>query len=624
MRKIIILFLVLSSIVKVPAQNVPPGIAYQAVAIKDGPFALGGQNATSFNWALKSIQVRFSIFEKYPAGTVQYSEIHKTTTDEYGVFNLIIGQGQNLIGVFENIPWELGTAHLQVEIDFDNNNTFKTTSFERFWSVPYAFVTSKSKGSNTNTDSVLNSLNGKFNYLKNRDKDTLIGNEGGVSYKSLDSLNQVLKAELAKLKLSDKDTVVGNELQNLTKTKDSILISYGLGVKLLDDDSINELQNLKIVNDTLVLSKNGGKVPLAAIIDKYGYKPSLQSKINNVSTNSLCFYGTLVNLEAWSITNNYDLISPHGAIVDSFFIFTASNYTSSNGALYMHDIRRNVISKIFNGKPYRVFTGDSMIYIIQDNAYFTTIVKKINKSKALDSISTFNNGPGIYTFDKPIINKSGDLIWIYSSNGTQGDIYKFNLKTNSVSTSTNPQFGKSYGGCKKVNGDTFILGTRLVNTKTMAQISDFSFLQNSGEKTFACHNNKIYYRIPQVPNSSTIVLKYYDIKRNTTTQLGIGNVQFIGENNNELWFSVIPDCGSSNYTKIGNIGISCASPSILSILPNGMFINHGFSDETMLQTIVKDNNNGLTGSFYNLGINSYYHCVNGTMPNWSLGYFYSN
>lgn len=267
MRKIFILFLVLSSIVKVHAQNLPPGIAYQAVAIKDGPFALGGQNATSFNWAMKNIQVRFSIFEKYPGGAVQYSEVHKTTTDEYGVFNLIIGQGQPISGVFDDIPWELGTAHLQVEIDFDNNNTFKTTSFERFWSVPYAFVTSKSKGLNTNTDSVLNALNGKFNYLKNRDKDTVIGNEGGVSYKSLDSLNQVLKAELAKLKLSDKDTVVGNEWQNLSKNKDSILISNGFGVKLLDDDTINELQNLTLKGDSIIISKgNGIKLPASAVV----------------------------------------------------------------------------------------------------------------------------------------------------------------------------------------------------------------------------------------------------------------------------------------------------------------------------------------------------------------------
>ncbi len=254
----ILIFLV--SISFVQGQNVATGIAYQAVALKDGPHALGGQNAASFNWSNKSIQVRFTIFEKYPGGSNQYSEVHATKTDEYGVFNLIIGQGKVLNGVFDNIPWELGTAHLQVEIDFENNNTFKVTSLERFWSVPYAFVTRKSKGSNT--DSLLNALNNKYNYLKNRDKDTVIGNEGGISYKSLDSLNQVLKAQLAKMKLADKDTVIGNEWQNLSLKKDSLLISNGKGIKLLDNDSLNEIQKLTRLIDTVSLSKNGGKFVL--------------------------------------------------------------------------------------------------------------------------------------------------------------------------------------------------------------------------------------------------------------------------------------------------------------------------------------------------------------------------
>jgi hypothetical protein len=261
MKKYIIIYLIsIFYTTLIFAQNTPPGIAYQAVAIKDGPHSLGGQNASTFNWSSKDIQVRFSIFDQYPGGSVQYSEAHSTKTDEFGVFNLIIGQGKTISGIFDNIPWELGTAHLQVEIDFENNNNFKVTSFERFWSVPYAFVTRKSKG--LNTDSAINSLNNKFTYLKNRDKDTVIGNEGGVTYKSLDSLNKALKAQIAKLKLADKDTIIGNEWQNLSIKKDSLLISNGKGIKLLDNDSLNEIQKLNRFKDTVSLSKNGGKFVL--------------------------------------------------------------------------------------------------------------------------------------------------------------------------------------------------------------------------------------------------------------------------------------------------------------------------------------------------------------------------
>jgi hypothetical protein len=243
------------------SQNLPQGIAYQAVAIKEGERAIAGQNPSQLYWANKDIQVRFTVFEKYPGGMTQYSESHSLKTDDYGVFNAVIGQGNVISGDFTKIPWDLGTAHLQVEIDFDNNGTYKLTSLERFWSVPYAFVTRKS--SSTSTDSALNALNSKFNYLKNRDKDTVIGNEGGVSYKSLDSLNKVLVAKLAAIKTSDKDTVIGNEWQKLVRIGDTLSLSDGGGkVTLLDEDPKNELQVLSRIKDTVSLSINGGRFVL--------------------------------------------------------------------------------------------------------------------------------------------------------------------------------------------------------------------------------------------------------------------------------------------------------------------------------------------------------------------------
>ena len=229
MKRILTLAAVCLFVFQLNAQTLPQGIAYQAVAVKEGPYSLAGQNAPSIYWSNKDIQVRFTILDKYPSGTSQYSEVHATTTDGFGVFNLIIGQGDVLSGDFTKIPWELGTAHLQVEIDFDNNGSFKLTSLEKFWSVPYAFTTRKS--SSTSTDSSLNALNNKYNYLRNRDKDTVIGNEGGVSYASLDSLNQVLLAKLARLDSLNalkKDTLISAWQTNNDTTY--TLNTVGVGV----------------------------------------------------------------------------------------------------------------------------------------------------------------------------------------------------------------------------------------------------------------------------------------------------------------------------------------------------------------------------------------------------------
>jgi hypothetical protein len=292
MKRIISLAFICLSLVQLIAQSLPQGIAYQAVAVKDGPYSLAGQNPQAIYWSNKDIKVRFTIYEKYPGGSTQYSEFHATKTDDYGVFNLIIGQGNPISGDFTKIPWDLGTAHLQVEIDFDNNGTYKLTSLERFWSVPYAFVTRKI--SSTSTDSALNALNSKFNYLKNRDKDTVIGNEGGVSYKSLDSLNKVLLAKLAALKASDKDTVIGNEWQKLTRNKDTLILSDGGGkVTLLDEDPKNELQNLVIQNDSLKISKVNGGIPLSSLVKTSVTNGNSQDSLINVicSQNSWLYNG---------------------------------------------------------------------------------------------------------------------------------------------------------------------------------------------------------------------------------------------------------------------------------------------------------------------------------------------
>ncbi len=265
------IFLILSFLSKIiTAQNLPQGISYQAVAIKKEAVKLAGENLSYVYWANQEINVRFSIYATYPNGTVEYAEKHSTKTDDYGVFNLVIGKGDILSGKFETINWELGDAHLMVEIDFDLNGNFELIGVQKFWSVPYAFVSKKQSLTNSKNDSLINDLLGKYDYLKKRDQDTVIGNEGGVSYKYLDSLNSVLLDSIGKLHRLvhlDKDTTIGNEWQDLYRSSDSLLISNGKGIKLLDDDSINELQDIYIKNDSLFLTQSKSSIALKVFRD---------------------------------------------------------------------------------------------------------------------------------------------------------------------------------------------------------------------------------------------------------------------------------------------------------------------------------------------------------------------
>ena len=285
-----ILGLLLIFSINIFAQNLPQGIAYQAVAVKEGPYSVAGENPQAIYWSNKDIKVRFTILDQYPNPTGTYQEFHSTTTDDYGVFNLIIGKGTVLSGDFKTIAWELGSAHLQVEIDFDNDDNYTVTSFERFWSVPYAFVSNKKESNNI--DSAIQALNDKITYLKNRDQDTVIGNEG-ITYKTIDSLNQVFQYKINALRANDLDTIVGNEIQTLAIKGDSLSISDGNTVKIdfptnLDNDPVNEMQSLTIKGDSLSIS-DGNTVKI-----DFPVKPNeVWSLLGNSGTNdSTHFIGT--------------------------------------------------------------------------------------------------------------------------------------------------------------------------------------------------------------------------------------------------------------------------------------------------------------------------------------------
>ena len=61
------------------------GINYQGVATNTSWAELINQN----------ISIQTSIISDSATGTVQWQETHSTTTDQFGLFNIVIGQGNN-------------------------------------------------------------------------------------------------------------------------------------------------------------------------------------------------------------------------------------------------------------------------------------------------------------------------------------------------------------------------------------------------------------------------------------------------------------------------------------------------------------------------------------------------
>ena len=109
MKKIALLLIVIAYASISLSQTAPPeGINYQAVAIDTEGDETPGVDVSNQLISNKEIDVRFSIIKTSVAGTLVYSETHNLMTDEFGLFNTVIGQGvvDGGTGLFSQIEWE--------------------------------------------------------------------------------------------------------------------------------------------------------------------------------------------------------------------------------------------------------------------------------------------------------------------------------------------------------------------------------------------------------------------------------------------------------------------------------------------------------------------------------------
>ena len=100
------LSIILSLFVGVAFAQVPQGVGYQGVATDSEGIELVNQ----------AISIRASILSGSVNGVVQWQEVHDTTTDDFGLFALTIGEGNNtgggMLSSFADIPWGENTYFL--------------------------------------------------------------------------------------------------------------------------------------------------------------------------------------------------------------------------------------------------------------------------------------------------------------------------------------------------------------------------------------------------------------------------------------------------------------------------------------------------------------------------------
>lgn len=110
-------------------ENGPPGFNYQGVL----------RNSAGEVHANKSIVQRISLWSE-TGNVLAWQELHEVTTNAFGLFEVIVGEGTSTgasaTTTFNELDWRSGILSMQVEVDM--GNVFLSMGENTLQSVPYS------------------------------------------------------------------------------------------------------------------------------------------------------------------------------------------------------------------------------------------------------------------------------------------------------------------------------------------------------------------------------------------------------------------------------------------------------------------------------------------------------
>ena len=110
------------------------GLSYQAVIMNPNTQEIPGADVSGNILPNTKVSIRFTILDANNAK--EYQEVQITSTDQYGMVNLVIGKANH--NAFTLISWDGSNKELKVEIDFKGGNNFVELSREQLHFLPYA------------------------------------------------------------------------------------------------------------------------------------------------------------------------------------------------------------------------------------------------------------------------------------------------------------------------------------------------------------------------------------------------------------------------------------------------------------------------------------------------------
>jgi hypothetical protein len=125
----------------------PQKINYQGVA----------RNASGAELVSTAIGLRLSVRQNSPSGTIIYRETQSTATNDFGLFNVQLGNGTPVTGTLSAVNWASGTYYLQVEMDANGSSNYVDMGTSQMVSVPYSMHAASAAS--------ISGLSGTTNYI---------------------------------------------------------------------------------------------------------------------------------------------------------------------------------------------------------------------------------------------------------------------------------------------------------------------------------------------------------------------------------------------------------------------------------------------------------------------------
>lgn len=296
MNRYILLFVLLLLRISLFAQTT--GINYQAVIMDPNPIELPGSNLQGQAFSKGKVCMKFAFMKS--ESELEYEEVQQTTTDEFGLVNVIIGTGNGLIShsgsanSFSKIFWDASPKLLKVFVSFDGCNRFQLVSSQPINATPIALYAESVDYKN------IRSAPTNLSQFKN--------DSGFLIPKDLDPLKSEIQANAIQMELNNKTTadnfLVMNQSVSMLEQKATSTNSKidSLGLKVMNHDGMLAEQNTRInANQSFVT----------------GQISNLTVQTNNTQSSVDNLGGTYESLSNKSIATDLGSVNPSNSLYPS-------------------------------------------------------------------------------------------------------------------------------------------------------------------------------------------------------------------------------------------------------------------------------------------------------------------